>query len=83
MCVFDENFHLKLETKKESKSTKVPDVITCPKCKKGTVLKGKSAYGCSEHSKGCNYVVPFSTIKELAKGKDLTKELVYKILLSQ
>ncbi len=80
---FDENFQLKLETKKESKSTKVPDVITCPKCKKGTVLKGKSAYGCSEHSNGCNYVVPFSTIKELAKGKDLTKELVYKILLSQ
>ncbi|MCH2032598.1 MAG: DNA topoisomerase 3 [Tenacibaculum sp.] len=80
---FDENFQLKLETKKETKSTKVPDVITCPKCKKGTVLKGKSAYGCSEHSNGCNYVVPFNTIKELAKGKDLTKELVYKILLSQ
>ncbi|MFY7670985.1 DNA topoisomerase 3 [Tenacibaculum sp. MEBiC06402] len=77
---FDDNFNLKLETKK---STKIPDVITCPRCKKGTVLKGKSAYGCSEHSNGCTYVVPFTRIKELAKGKDLTKELVYKILLSQ
>ena len=48
-----------------------------------TVLKGKSAYGCSEHSNGCTYVVPFNTIKELAKGEKLTKELVYKILLSQ
>ena len=80
---FDENYNLKLETKKGAKSTEVPEVITCPKCNKGTILKGKSAYGCSEYSNGCNYIVSFSTIKELANGKKLTKELVYKILLSQ
>ncbi|AUC15176.1 DNA topoisomerase III [Tenacibaculum sp. SZ-18] len=79
---FNQNFHLKLETKKELKLTKVPSIITCPKCKKGKILKGKSAYGCSEHRSGCTYIVPFSRIKELAKGKDLTKELVFKILLS-
>ncbi len=76
---FDDNFNLKLEPKKTS-TNKVPDTITCPKCKKGAVLKGKSAYGCSEYSNGCTFVFPFTKIKELANGKELTKELVFKIL---
>ncbi|CAL2079818.1 DNA topoisomerase 3 [Tenacibaculum sp. 190524A05c] len=79
---FDDNFNLKLEPKKGATTKKVPDTITCPKCKKGTVLKGKSAYGCSEYSNGCTFVFPFAKIKELANGKELTKELVYQILQS-
>ena len=31
----------------------------CPKCKKGTIRKGKSAYGCSEFNKTCDFVIPF------------------------
>lgn len=27
----------------------------CPKCGKGTLLKGKTAYGCSEWKNGCDY----------------------------
>ena len=27
---------------------------TCPKCKKGTILKGSSAFGCSEYKNNCN-----------------------------
>ena len=79
---FDDNFNLKLEPKKGATTKMVPDTITCPKCKKGTVLKGKSAYGCSEYSNGCTFVFPFAKIKELANGKELTKELVYQILQS-
>ena len=74
---FDDNFNLKLEPKQ---TTKIPETITCPKCKKGTVLKGKTAYGCSEFKNGCDYVFPFVKVKELASGKTLTKELVFKIL---
>ena len=77
---FDDNFNLKLEQKRTKTIAKIPDTITCPKCKKGTVLKGKSAYGCSEFKNGCDFVYPFSKIKEGAKGEKLTKELVYKII---
>jgi len=31
----------------------------CPKCGKGTILKGHSAYGCSEWKNGCDYRVGF------------------------
>ncbi|CAM1343746.1 DNA topoisomerase 3 [Tenacibaculum amylolyticum] len=85
---FDENFQLKLEPKNDkganskAQAKSVPDTIICPKCKKGTVLKGKTAYGCSEHTNGCTFVFPFTKIKELAKGQTLTKELVYEILLN-
>ncbi|MGB1043485.1 MAG: DNA topoisomerase III, partial [Tenacibaculum sp.] len=73
---FDENFKLKLEPKKKE----IPDTISCPKCKKGTVLKGKTAYGCSEYKSGCDFVFTFENIKLKANGQTLTKELVYKIL---
>lgn len=31
----------------------------CPLCGKGTVVKGKTAYGCSNWASGCTYRVPF------------------------
>lgn len=31
----------------------------CPLCGKGTVIKGKTAYGCSNWANGCTYRVPF------------------------
>ena len=73
---FNENFELVLEQKKQ----KIPTVITCPKCKKGSILKGKTAYGCSEFNKTCDYIFTFDKVMEKAKGQLLTKELVYKIL---
>ena len=75
---FDDNFNLKLEPKQNKQS--VPDKITCPKCKSGTILKGKTAYGCSEYKSGCDFVFSFDAIKNQAKGKILTKNLVHKIL---
>ena len=81
---FDDNFNLKLEPKTSEKnsdnSSKTPDTITCPKCKKGTILKGKSAYGCSNYKNGCDYVFPFSKIKTLSEGKQLTKAFVFDLL---
>ncbi|WP_456377375.1 DNA topoisomerase 3 [Lutibacter sp.] len=86
---FDENFNLKLEEKKSNKheipaytgmTGKVSEKISCPKCKKGIILKGKTAYGCSNYKNGCDFVFSFNAIREKAKGKALTKELVYTIL---
>ena len=77
---FDEAFKYKLEPKK----IKLPpsSIISCPKCKKGTVLRGKNAYGCSHYKKGCSFVFTFEKVKEIANGKPLTKELVLEIISS-
>ncbi len=82
---FDDNFNLKLEQKGVSSTpTKInddtSDKIFCPKCKKGTVLKGKKAYGCSDYKNGCDFVYTFQNIKKIANGKPLTRELVLKII---
>ncbi len=75
---FDDDFQIILEPKKVN--TSIPDTIECPKCKKGTVIKGSTAYGCSLYKSGCDFKFLFDDIKARAKGKELTKELVYKIL---
>ncbi len=80
---FDENFNLKIEPKQTVKANLVKnpsDKIICPKCKKGTILKGKTAYGCSNYNNGCNFVFTFENIKKIANGKPLTKELVLDII---
>ena len=53
----------------------------CPKCKKGEILKGKIAYGCSNYKIGCDFIFSFENIKKIANGKPLTKEFVINILL--
>ena len=53
---FDENFKLKLEPKQ----SKIPNIKvgeTCPKCKSGKILKGKTAFGCSNYKSGCDFRV--------------------------
>ena len=71
--------HTKKKVKKVVKRV-IPDVISCPKCKKGTVIKGKAAYGCSDYKTGCDFRFNFTDIKAKANGKKLTKELVFSIL---
>ena len=78
---FDENFSLKLEAKKVATAA-ASEKINCPKCKTGTVLKGKTGYGCSAYKAGCNFVFTFDNIKKIANGKPLTKELVLEIISS-
>lgn len=73
---FDQDFNLILEEKKAT----IPDELKCPKCKKGTILKGKTAYGCSEYKKTCDFVFSFDDIRNKANGQPLSKELVYSII---
>lgn len=84
VAFLNENFEIQFKSSESSskKDTKNSDSITCPKCNKGTVIKGKTAYGCSEYKNGCQFMVTFNTVIEKAKGEKLTKELVKKILLS-
>ncbi|MDD4576835.1 MAG: DNA topoisomerase III, partial [Bacteroidales bacterium] len=56
--------------KKENTSEKI---IHCPKCQQGTILKGKTAYGCSEYKKGCHFKVQFEQFgKKLTENQILT-----------
>ena len=48
------------EKKPRQPRIKSVEEITCPVCGKGHLIKGKSAYGCSEYRNGCQTIFPFS-----------------------
>ncbi len=77
---FDDDFNLKLEPKKSSVKAKPDGELKCPKCQKGNIIKGKTAYGCSAYQSGCDFKVTFDVVKAKINGQKPTKELVYKIL---
>ena len=52
-----------------------PQVVVCPICGKGNVIKGRNAYGCSAWQQGCNFRLPFDTF-----GADLTIERLQEIV---
>ena len=48
---------------RKKKETAEPTVgQPCPLCGKGVIIKGKTAYGCSEWKNGCTYRKPFAEI---------------------
>jgi len=81
VLTFDDTFNLVLKEKdSDIKSTNKKDTIPCPKCKKGTVIKGSTAYGCSAYKEGCDFRFSFDKIREKSNGKPLTKSLVISLL---
>lgn len=68
----------KQESKKREPRKTEPIVIEgkmCPKCKQGSLIKGKTAYGCSGYKNGCNFVLPFTY-----GGKKLTDKQLADLL---
>lgn len=49
----------KKEKKTESKNS---EPLSCPLCKVGKILKGKTAYGCSEWKQGCAFRLTFDEV---------------------
>ncbi len=81
--ILDSNNQLIFQNEnKLSKSTKSPtsEMPTCPKCKNGKLVKGKSAYGCSLWKTGCDFRFSFVDIKKKAAGQKLTKALFLEII---
>ncbi|GIZ08142.1 type IA DNA topoisomerase [Flavobacterium sp. UMI-01] len=86
----DENFKLELIQKtpatsplansKESTTENTSELMPCPKCQKGHLLKGKTAYGCSNYKSNCNFKVLFEVVREKLNHQKPTKALVYAIL---
>ena len=55
----------KSESDTKIASTRKPAIktyeqIQCPICQKGHILKGRTAFGCSEFQNGCSLRLPFS-----------------------
>jgi DNA topoisomerase-3 len=44
----------------EQVATPIKEGDSCPTCKKGTIIKGKTAFGCSEWKSGCGFRENFS-----------------------
>lgn len=76
---FDTNYKLKLEPKQRLETAK-SEAIICPKCNTGTIIKGKTAYGCSAYKTGCNFKYSFDQLRADAKGQPLSKINVIKLL---
>ena len=73
-------FEITFEKSVDETPIKAESMPQCPKCKVGTIIKGKTAYGCSRWKAGCDFRFSFDEIRKRAKGKSLTKELVLGIL---
>ncbi|MFV0537179.1 MAG: DNA topoisomerase 3 [Dysgonomonas sp.] len=62
----------KTENKKQGTTKKEKtDIVLCPLCNKGSVIKGKTAYGCSEWKAGCAFRLSYEDIDESLREKDL------------
>jgi DNA topoisomerase-3 len=49
--------------------------VACPKCKQGTLLKGKRAFGCSRYKEGCDF-----TLRPMIAGKMVEREHIVEML---
>ena len=83
----DSGINCKKDATKACSSTHTPptstpksDKIPCPKCGVGTIIRGKTAYGCSHWKTGCPFRFPFDEIRRIAAGRPLTREFVIDVL---
>ena len=63
----------KEEAPKEKAVPQQPAKPVCPICKKGNILRGKTAYGCSEYKNGCTFRLDYATYGEGLSDEELAK----------
>ena len=63
----------KEEAPKEKAVSQQPAKPVCPICKKGNILRGKTAYGCSEYKNGCTFRLDYATYGEGLSDEELAK----------
>jgi len=67
--LMNKEFQVELEVKEE-------EILMCPRCKEGTILKGKNAFGCNRFKLGCKTIIPFEIL-----GKKLTNTQIKNLIL--
>lgn len=70
LVALDDDFQLVLQQTEQKQ-------WTCPACKQGVVVKGRSAYGCSNYKNNCQLRIPFEFM-----GKVLTHSQVESLVLT-
>ena len=65
----------------DKKNIKKDSIIKCPKCSKGSIIKGKKAYGCSEYKTGCDFRIPFKELSNRFQTNKLNTEIVAQWLI--
>lgn len=63
------------KNKVQTENGSTTDVLYCPLCHTGTVVKGKNAYGCNNWKSGCSFRLPFDSY-----GNNLTTEEITEII---
>lgn len=59
------------EPKEKKEKSSAPLKPTCPICKKGGILRGKTAYGCAEYKNGCTFRMDYATYGEGLSDEEL------------
>ncbi|WP_456457948.1 DNA topoisomerase 3 [Reichenbachiella sp.] len=75
-----DTFGIDFENKSPKPKKAEADMPPCPKCGKGTIIRGQTAYGCDQWKAGCDFRFAFEDIKARANGRRLSKELVLEII---
>ncbi|MBK8807827.1 MAG: hypothetical protein IPO21_14735 [Bacteroidales bacterium] len=76
ITIISEDTQKKKNTEKKPKNYTPKEVnnsatITCPVCGKGTIKKGKTAYGCSLYNNGCNFLIHFIQFNKTLTDKQV------------
>eukprot|EP01029_Cantina_marsupialis_P000984 TRINITY_DN107_c0_g3_i1.p2 TRINITY_DN107_c0_g3~~TRINITY_DN107_c0_g3_i1.p2 ORF type:complete len:788 (+),score=123.26 TRINITY_DN107_c0_g3_i1:3958-6321(+) len=69
--VIDEEKEKEKKKAESKKKKEAPKALTCPKCKEGSIVKGKSVWGCTNWKNGCDIRIPF----EFAEKKLTDKQV--------
>ena len=71
--ILNSEFNIQFDKSKNSTNN---NSLICPQCGKGTIIKGKTAYGCNQYSKGCHFTIPFSLLKKDYHTNTITSEIL-------
>ncbi len=63
------------QKKQRAKAIRKLEQIACPLCGKGHLLRGRTAYGCSEYASGCSFRLPFEQYPADLTPAQLNKKL--------
>lgn len=59
---------VKLDNTPLQHNTTPPLTVCCPACNTGTLLRGRTAYGCNRYNKGCTFRIPYNQLPATASG---------------
>ncbi len=54
----------------QPEETTAPAKPVCPICKKGSILRGKTAYGCSEYKNGCTFRMDYALMAKVYRMRN-------------